>query len=191
MGKFDVRFCSCGRIHFIPFDEVCAAVEQDKELWLICGGCGTTTQIGADIERDYNDPEQVSYNMYSGTYSEDKTFEITPDIFTGGKDHKSIYKIIRSAGYRPLMKTGMRACSFCHFGDFFEDIWYPDFYKIERKDVTVEEILEFIEKYRKDRVTVNMGTLLRELTEEELKCLSGYVIKGLDWTGTKYERKNS
>lgn len=186
--KYDIRICSCGRIHFVLNSEIDAALEADKELWLVCGGCGKTTRIGAEIEHDWtsDDPNKMIYNMYT---MNDESYELTADRFNGNDKHKGIYKVIHSVGERPVMMTGMHATHYFAPAGRFEDSWYPDFWKIQRSDITKEEILQFIKEWEKDRVTVNMHQLLRMLDEEKLEALSAYMIDGLDWTGTKYEKE--
>lgn len=183
--KFDVRICKCGRIHFIPYSEVDAALEQDKELWLVCGGCGTTYRIGSDKGPDWDDPDKIVHMMY--TFEADG-YQLTADMFESSENRKGIAKVIHSLGKRPVMRTGMHATHYTHCCGRFEDSWYPDFWKIERNGITVEEIFQFIEQWKKDRVTVNMNSLLNELTDEEAESLSGYAIEGLDWKGTKFEK---
>lgn len=46
MNKYDVRFCRCGRVHFIEWDKlnrVCD--EEDKSVLFICNNCGKTSLI--------------------------------------------------------------------------------------------------------------------------------------------------
>lgn len=85
------------------------------------------------------------------------------------------------------MKTGQYATDF--FNGRFSDRWYPDFYKIQRKDITVKEIMDFIDEYIHDRTTVNMDRFINETPDDILEELSGYWIEGLNWSGTKYENK--
>lgn len=189
--KYDIRICSCGRIHFVLNSEIDAALEADKELWLVCGGCGRTTRIGAYIEHDWtsDDPNKMIYNMYSFEYGEHKDYELTIDSFAATDNHKGIYKVLHSVGERPVMMTGMHATHYFAPAGRFEDNWYPDFWKIQRTDITKDEILQFIKDWEKDHVTVNMNQLLRMLDEDKLEALSAYMINGLNWVGTKYERE--
>lgn len=191
MRKYDVHICGCGRIHFVLNSEIDSALEADKELWLVCGGCGKTTRIGADIEHDWlsDDPEKMTYSMYSFEHGNHEDYELTADSFATTDTHKGIYKVLRSVGERPAMMTGMPANGFDPFSHCFQDNWYPNFWKIERSDITKEEIFQFIEQWKKDHVTVNMGLLLIMLDDDKLDALSCYNIKGLDWVGTRYEKE--
>lgn len=85
------------------------------------------------------------------------------------------------------MKTGQYATDY--FNGRFSDRWYPDFYKIQRKDITVKEIMEFIDEYNKNRTTVNMNRFINETSDDILDELSKYMIDGLDWKGTKFEKE--
>lgn len=182
----ELRICSCGRLHFLDEDLVNTALEQNKNLLLICGSCGRATVIGAEKEVDIwsGDTDKICYNMYSRNIEEDME-EFTAVSFDSA-DKKGIYKIVYSKGKGVPMRTGMYAQS-CDINGFHEN-WFPDFYKIERPDVTAEDLKEFLSKWRKDRSTVSMNRLLNELTDEEAELLSHFSIKGLDWSGTKFEK---
>jgi len=59
----------------------------------------------------------------------------------------------------------------------------------KRSDITLEEVMRFIEDFEHDHKTVDMDRFIRENDDEILQCISGYIIRAFDWTGTKYERK--
>ena len=183
----EVRICNCGRIHFLDREMTSKALEHDKDILLICGGCGSATKIGADKGYDWwgNTKEEV-YNMYSFDVG-DYDFTLDASKFENNEHQKGIDKIVYSVGKRVMMKTGMYARYFRF--ERFEDNWYPDFYKIKHNDVTVKEIMDFINEWEKDRVTVNMNWLIRSLTDEEAKALSRLYIPAFDWKGTKYEQR--
>lgn len=182
----EVRICGCGRIHFVDQDIIHAALKEDKNVLFICGGCGRATGIGADREPDWIEGTvREIFNMYSYDAG-DKDFIVDPSSFVGNERTKGIHRIIYSNGKRPRMETGMYATAF-EYGKFLDN-WFPDFYKIERPNITVPEIMQFIEDWRKKRQTVMMPSLLQELTDEEATLLARCCyIKNLDWTGTKYE----
>lgn len=83
------------------------------------------------------------------------------------------------------MMTGQYATDY--FNGRFSDRWYPDFYKIQRKDITVKEIMKFIDEYKHDRTTVNMDWFIKQTPEDMLFEISCYMIDGFDWSGTKFE----
>ena len=187
--KLEVRICKCGRIHFIKESEIHDAIKSDKDLLVICGGCGLVTRIGADKQIDFTEPHGIIYNMYSIQMGEWNDFELTASSFETNDKQKGIYKVLYSNGKQVMMKTGYYARSYERGNDRFEDIWYPDFYKIERKDVTLKEVFTFIDIFKTERSTVDMDRLLRDLTDEEAEVLSHYLIKSLNWKGTKWENE--
>lgn len=185
--KYDMRICKCGRIHMVADEKLDKALENNKNLLLICAGCGNAILIGADIEPDWIEPEKTCYMMYSFEYSKYKDSEINPSSFESTEKHKGIEAIIYSHGYEVPMMTGMYATDY--FNGKFSDRWYPDFYKIQRNDVTVKEIMEFIDEYTHDRTTVNMARFISETPDEILEELSNYSIKGFNFKGTKWEKE--
>lgn len=185
-SKFDVRICSCGRIHFTPMTEVTTAIEKDQELLLICGGCGSTYKIGADIDY-FGDSNEKGYSMYCFNPAlNDTDFEITKANFAATKNSKAIHKIIYSNGKRVYMKTGYYAKSFDHSNGIFMDTFYPDRMD-ELKNMSSEQVKEFVEKWQHDSRTVVMKAFLSNLTDDEAEALSHFHIKGLDWSGTKWD----
>lgn len=90
MSKYDVKFCTCGRIHFIEYDEIYKAQYEEKEILLVCNNCGTTLRIGIDCDNCF-------YSV--PCYNE----EIEPT---------SILKIICSHGNSVMMKTGNAATNY-------------------------------------------------------------------------------
>ena len=187
MNKFDVRICKCGRIHFIDNSLIDEALEQDKNLMVIGGGCGSVQLIGADRETDWVDTGKTVFNMYTFSVQEEQQIW-DASLFTGDDKTKPVNKILYDAGVQVMMETGYYAKSFESGIGRFQDIWYPDFWRI-KTNATAEDYKAFIEQWQKDSVTVNMPFLLRTLTEEQAQALYGYVIEGLDWKGTKFERE--
>ena len=192
MSNLQPRICKCGRIHFINENEITAAIKNNKDLLVICGGCGMATRIGADIQTVFAGtkyPNETIYNMYSIRIGEWNNFELTAESFVTNDKQKGIYKVLYSNGKQVMMETGYYAKSYEDNNGRFEDIWYPDFYKIEREDITLEEVFRFIDDFKTDRRTVNMEMLLHDLTDEEAEILSHCVIPSLNWKGTKWENK--
>ena len=183
--KYDMRICKCGRIHMVDEDKLENALENNKNLLLICGGCGTATLIGADIEPDWDEPDKDCYMMYSCEFSSNENKSIATADFESTEHHKGIEEIVYSHGIKVPMMTGMYATDYNN--GRFSDRWYPDFYKIQRSDVTVKEIMDFIDEYSHDRTTVNMDRFIRETPEDILEEISHYMIDGFNWKGTKWE----
>lgn len=183
--KYDMRICKCGRIHMVDEDKLEKALENNKNILLICGGCGTATLIGADIEPDWDEPDKDCYMMYSCEFSSRENKSITTADFESTEHHKGIEEIVYSHGIKVPMMTGMYATDYNN--GRFSDRWYPDFYKIQRSDITVKEIMDFIDEYTNDRTTVNMNRFINETPEDMLEEISHYHIEGFDWKGTKWE----
>jgi hypothetical protein len=176
-----LKICSCGRLHFYDQNRVDEAITNNKEVIFVCG-CGRITKWGASEEFDYFGDGKMCYNVYSEEIKSPTTWNSKTFTETDGK--KAISEIIYSPGKKVMMKTGYYASAYVN--DEFEDMLYPDFWKIEKNNITPNEVLNWIEEHRRDRKTVNMNWLLRELTEEEAMLLhSSYYIKAFDWSKTK------
>lgn len=49
MDKYKVKFCECGRVHFLDFEKVLKVCdEDDKTLLFVCNNCGKTLLIWLD-----------------------------------------------------------------------------------------------------------------------------------------------
>lgn len=186
MRKYNVRTCNCGRIHMIPNEKVERALEDDKNFLLVCAGCGAATLIGADIQPDWDEPDKNYYMMYSGDFSRQQDASINISDFNTTANSKGIKEIFYSHGVKVPMMTGHYATD-C-FNGRFSDGWFPDFYEIQRKDVTVEEIMKFIDEYNNKSTTVNMQRFINETPDDILEEISCYLINGLHWEGTKFEK---
>ena len=183
--KYDMRICKCGRIHMVPNEKVEKALEDNKNLLLICAGCGAATLIGADIRPDWYEPDKDCYMMYASDFSNYQDVSIHASDFYKTENSKGIEEIYYSHGLKVPMMTGQYATDY--FNGRFSDRWYPDFYKIQIKDITVEEIMQFIDEYKHDRTTVNMNWFIQQTPEDMLNEISCYMIDGFDWSGTKFE----
>ena len=185
MGKYNMSICKCGRIHMIDSEKLNTALHNNKNLMIICGGCGTVKLSGADVFPDWEDPEKDCYMLYEKVFSPYDDTHITVVDFESGEDSKGIEEIIYSHGVKVPMRTGMYATDYCN--GRFSDRWYPDFYKIQRKDVTVDEIMKFINDYTVNRTTVDMERFIRENNSDVLEEISHYHIEGFNWKGTRFE----
>lgn len=182
--KYEIRVCNCGRIHAFPHEKIENAIYNNKELLLICGGCGAGTVIGADYyPNGAYGSDGSCYDMYS--FALDKTCSITSGYKT--RTGHEISEILVDEGIKVPMITGEYAGQYTPFVGF-SDIWSPDLYKIEAPGNTMEDVAKFIAKYRKDRRTVNMNRLINENNNPEiLKAISSRLIESLDWTDTEYD----
>lgn len=175
--KYDMSICSCGRIHMIPEYKIKEALDKSKELLVICGGCGKAVKHGADVVPDFDNPNEDCYEMY---IREEKNLDI--------KVMGNFAEIMVDDGLKVPMNTGSFAN--CYGGRKFSDMVYPDYYKIDRKDVTPEEVHKFFEKWTNDRTTVNIDRFVSMYENVDngnmLRELSHYAIDGLDLKGTNY-----
>lgn len=175
--KYDLSICSCGRIHMIPEDKINGAIQKSKELLVICGGCGRAVRHGADVVPDYDNPNEDCYELYSRQV---KKLDI--------KEMGNFAEIMVDDGMKVPMNTGEFAN--CYAGRRFSDMVYPDYYMIDRKNVTPEEVHEFIAKWTNDRTTVNIDRFINMYKDVDngamLRELSHYVLDGLDLKGTEY-----
>ena len=181
----EMRICKCGRIHIVDSKVMDHALENQKNLLLICAGCGKGTLIGSDIEPDFAEPDKLCHMMYGYDFSPYKDQTIDVDSFESKENYKGFDKILYSHGHKVPMMTGMYATDYDN--GVFSDRWYPDFYKIQRNDITIKEIMDFIDKYTKDRTTVNMGRFIHETPDDVLEIISHYMIEGFNFKGTKWE----
>lgn len=194
-NKYQIRVCSCGTIHFIPEDKIDKALEENKNLLWLCGNCGQGTIIGGDEEpNDFDDspdaPDTI-YSMYSVDFNPNgmhEFIEIQPSSFEQREGDKGLSEIFYSRGIKVPMKTGYNARYYNHANRYFMDTWAPDWYKIERKDITLPAIVEFIEDYRKECREISMPLFIRQTDEKYLKLLASNInFTEFNWTGTKYE----
>lgn len=190
MRKYHITICKCGHIHAIPNDKIEAAIEANKNFLLICGSCGEATLIGADIETDMFDETMTVYSMYTCNFKGAKdTVEITSEIFSESSEDKAISEIYYDVGIPVLMKTGYYANMYMT-GSGFSDTRHPDFTELTHKhNITSKDVREFIDKYLHDSNTVNMNCFINNTDPEILTDLSNYMIDGLCWKGTKYEKE--
>lgn len=188
--KYYINFCNCGTIHAIDKDKLYEDLDKEKSTVLICANCGAATIIGADVilSNDEETGKEIkSFYMYQRDLSPCKDIEITSDTFQNknlSMDYPAA-RIIYSHGHKVPMKTGNYANNF--FCGKFSDMIYPDFYKIQRKDITVDEIMSFINDFDKERTTVNMERFIKETPHDVLEEISVFYIKGLNWAGTEFD----
>lgn len=192
--KYYPYICSCGHIHCIPDEHIEAAVKANKNFILICADCGKSHIIGATIEDGgfWGLDEETVYNMYGGE------LRISPHgegMFITGKNFdpetsgalKAFSEIYYAHGVGVPMKTGEYARSY--ISDQFCDMLFPNFSEVQRYDMPVTKIQEWIADFQKNQITVDMDRFIRENDDEVLRCISSIYLRQLDWTGTKYEWK--
>lgn len=161
MKNYDVRICGCGRVHFIDVEKIDKAIENEKEVLVICNHCGHSYVIGADKEQDENGED--CYMMYS--FGKQDT-EIN--------DVSKIDSIVFTVGESIRMMTGGEATT--HMGHEFID------WETKKPDNVSDKEWETLRKTVDVQHTINW---IRD--EEKLKHMSQYLM-GINWAGTKYAR---
>lgn len=176
-SKYFVHICSCGAIHFIPKEIVDSVWNENKEMLLICTNCGQGRVIGAeehigDESEDFEDGHDCYQCDFDVDSVEIRSEVIEDRIVTSvlTETTRNIFKCVYvDKGYRPVLKAFNQtniATSFYN-GYFSSDI--------------------LVYSQNRPIRTVDMEQLIDDLGEEKCIALSGLVIPGLDWKGTKYE----
>lgn len=172
-----LHICSCGRIHLIETEKIFKAIDDEKNTLLICGDCGHILNIGGYREKNmYSEAEEMVYVQEISDFS-----PYTDTII----NKEEVGEIIYSHGLKVPMMTGNYANSY--FNGRFYDNCNPDFYKIKRNGITVEEIKRYLDDYEKCCQTVDMKRFINENDEGDLKRISNYLIESLCWKNTEYE----
>lgn len=198
---FDVKFCKCGTLLFVPQELVEKTIRSDKELLVICGHCGTARYIGAE-HFEYDDENGEHHNEYH-MYTRDAYEDFVIDDST---EQKPV--IFWTEGVRVPMKSHEYARSY--FSEQYADMWYPDaasylgdmklenfmplFEKMENGTADESEKerfmrfikwmlphLESIKFWKENHCKVDMARLNRELTPDQKKSLMRYVAPEFDW----------
>ena len=171
MKKYEVTFCSCGSIHFIPWEAIEVAIEKDEEVVLICGHCGAACRIGAD---DYFDDGKAMYKL-----AMPNSVGITTTMFTNNAPHKNFSRIIYDVGVKVPMMTGGYAKF--HSGDVWYDTDNPlTDYKLQELH-SYEKIMEYYTDWERRARTVNMTAFKRALNPGQMEALKGYYITAFNW----------
>ena len=173
--KFDVRFCSCGRIHLVDWDSIENAIDNNKEILLICGGCGRASRIGAD---DYFDGGKSMYTIDLAHESKDHVI-IDERNFSDNADSSEEYfpkftKIIYSNGIRIPMKNGYYATS------YFNGIWQDtrrDHINFNEARLLRKSLADVQKEYEENLANsriVDVDRLFNSLNDEEKRVLTPY-----------------
>ena len=158
--KYEVYFCSCGRVHFVDSEKLGNAIVNEKEILVICNNCGNSFVEGADKE-EYDGEE--GYMMYSRSIRD-----------TEINDTSKIDSIVFTPGEKVFMMTGREAT-------YYGNSTFIDWETKKLDNVTDEEWKKIREIVDVER-TIN---LIRD--DNKLSNMSNYVT-GIDWKGTKFEK---
>lgn len=160
--KYEVYFCSCGRVHFINTEKLNKAIENEKQLLVVCNNCGNSFVEGANKEQDYEGKE--CYMMYSFNM---KDTEIN--------DMSKIDSIVFTLGEHIRMMTGGEAT-------YYGSGTFIDWETKKPNNVTDEE-------WEVTRKTVNVQHTINWIKDDnKLNHMSNYVTD-INWKGTKFEKK--
>lgn len=159
--RYDVWFCTCGHIHFMPFD-VLDWIQYDyrnREAIQVCRSCGAVRKTTLD------------------TYEE--CFYICRDIERDSKITENIERCVRlfvDNGVSVYLKNfdGSTVPALGKLGDK----WFGIDFKGNRGYNPVDTL----------RLIQDIKHNYGEDANDILKSISGYV-SGIDWSGTEYEIK--
>jgi len=158
--KYEVYFCSCGRVHFVDSEKLNKAIESEKEILVICNNCGNSFVEGADKE-EYDDEE--GYMMYLRSMRDTEINDIS-----------KIDSIVFTSGKQVRMMTGGEAT-------FYGNSTFIDWETKKPDNVTTEE-------WEVTRKTVHVQHTINWIRDDnKLNHMSNYVTD-IDWKGTKFEK---
>ena len=186
MKKYDVRFCSCGTLHFLDNETSKSVfftsdnVLAEKEIIQVCLHCGITLISGLS-EYDYDDETgRPTYSHYSRCVNESID---NPD--------PSKYYVILSKGVRLMMQSGGYADS--DRGDVYVDeeglvrqLGHSDLTQVQELRYSRSDSFHKLHDVR--AINVNMAQLFKDITPEQAESLCGYYHRSFNWLGTPYEK---
>lgn len=167
MKKYDVMFCCCGRVHFMPMawydwmQEDC----EHRRIIRVCQNCGATIMVFLDKNGNCFDVHETTIT----------NAEITPSDME--------YRLSFSRGEKIPLKCG-------YYADAHQADRYISWEYCREKLGT--DYLPTAESMNPGCCEVDTERLIREIGDDDkLQSMSGYVV-GIDWAGTKYDwRKKS
>lgn len=176
--KYSCYFMRDGRAVFIENKDIYESIDAEKELLIIDTHSGEAFAIGADKEvndKQYGIDSEYIYNMYSRSYN---------NVDESVSDCSRFNKIVFVKGERIYMKSGNEATDywnghFSEYGNYKPDDLNQGYVDIPKDDpckcVDMKRTIAYFENHVQDG-------------KEKLECMSGYINKGFDWTGTKYKK---
>lgn len=177
-AKYDVRFFPNGRIVFVPWEDIDNAINNNKEVLVICNAWsgGYAIAIGANkVPASWHDPfaepNKIAFEMYS--------YDIKDTEFTS-EEFARFHKVIVSSGTMVRMRTGEQANSYqgSRFVDW--DTSYKKFIQSFRYNNETEE------EFEKLRFQIDIGATANFIDpdkdyNEKLRSLSHYsMFSGID-----------
>lgn len=172
-----VIFCTCGHIHIVSDEQIDKAIANNKDHLLICAACGASYAIGAD----YAGPDG-GYYMHR--------YELKEEVLFPDNIKERFSEVVYSKGYEVPMKS-------CYSANYYFDGRFSDERAVTTNEIKhrmIQDQISFVEAFKrinKDRGTVNMELFIRWTPDSVLKRLCSYHIKGFNWHGTEYDKKQT
>lgn len=167
--KYEVDFCSCGRIHIMPESELDWLQEDYKhrEVIRVCTNCGDTTTTWLD---EYD-------NGYAVNCTDVDTYKMTPHAISDAH-------MYADRGIIVYMMNGEQADTYLANIYANTECWKSSGMSLEDAKnkflpwaiVDTERLIRDIKRFYEDDA------------DDILKSISGY-ISGINWTGTEYANK--
>lgn len=149
MNKYNIRVCSCGRVHPVLWSDLEETFDNEEELILICRNCGSANRFGAD---SFTDKEgRKNFSMYTIELPRDDSISIKS--FDQEVSNKKLSQILLSPGVKIPMMTGNYANYFSEISRRFEDLSGAD------TKMNPEEIGRYSLEYDK----INLDRLQKEV----------------------------
>lgn len=173
MGKnYDCWFCSCGRIHIMESDlfDWLQEKHEKRSVIRVCTNCGANRRV---------------YLTENGEGFDINSFEVNLNglrtIIDPAEDGNE-YKFIFDRGIMVPMKRGGYADYHSHHNHMFIN---TDYMETTLGTTCINTALQ------QDPLcfTVDTKRLIKEINDEDIvRSISNYIV-GIDWSGTKYERR--
>lgn len=159
MAKYDVWFCSCGRIHLMNNDKYDWLADdfENRTIIRVCQNCGLTRKTWLDEESYFDGELDKPSFIICGTDLKEKEF-----IGDGNT------QFIFSSGIPVPLESGAMATYCGRAGDWFDDAG--------KCKVWTERLINNVKHQYKDDA------------KDVLDSISGYV-SGIDWSGTPYSHE--
>lgn len=167
--KYDVVFCSCGRIHTIHRELYYWMAEScgNREILTVCTNCGAT--YGKRLVMDKWADSEHYYTVES--------FTIT-DATINTATHDKELSILFSSGIRVPLKSGCYA-----------DSYNGTMYRNRMDHIVRSTVMQTHMEIDRDATTVDVEKLISSVGDDAILRSIAARGSGIDWSGTKYGRK--
>ena len=179
--KYAVRFCSCGRVHFVDQNKIDKAIENEKQVLVVCNNCGNSFVIGADKKQEYEECNIcIDMNCDKCTKLENAKLQTIYNMYSFGmrdteiNDMTKIDSIVFTAGKQIRMMTGGEAT-------FYGNNTFIDCVTDKPENITSD-------KWKEMRKTVNVQHTINWIRDDDKLEQMSHYYTNIDWKGTKYEK---